>query len=400
MPRLTGSAMANPVNRILRKFGVEMRRVQQVLHGEFVSMKTERLVKGHVLLAYIVEPFLLEGEAVPSQAHTHHTESLLIAEAFLGLGYNVDVIDYRNGAFQPPKSYTFFVSARTFFVEIAARLNADCIKIAHLDTAHFLFNNASAYRRLLELQQRRGVTTQSLRVIEHNFAVEHADYLTMLGNGFTESTYKYAGKPIFPLPVPTPNVYPARYEKDYRRYRKHFLWLGSGGVVHKGLDLVLEVFSELPDYHLTVCGPLDDPGEREFRQAFHRELYETANIKTIGWVDVSSQQFEDITSRCCGLVYPSCSEGQAGSVITCLQASLIPVISYQSGVDVDDFGIILNRCSHEEIRAAVTGLSALPVDELEAMSRKAFDYARNRHSRENYLQEFRKVITAIENPVS
>ena len=383
------------VNNLLQHFGFEIRRVTPALYREFVSLRVDREAKGDVLLAYIVDPFLLKEGELPSASHTHHTESLLIAEAFRSLGYNVDVIDYRNVAFKPEKNYTFFVSARTNFAQIAAQLNHDCIKIAHLDTAHFLFNNAAAYRRLLELQQRRGVTTASMKWIEHNYAPESADYLTVLGNGFTESTYSYSKKPIFRLPVPTPNTCPPCFKKDFNHYKNRFLWLGSKGVVHKGLDLVLDVFSELPDHYLTVCGPLDDPAEREFQRAYYRELYETPNINTVGWVDVSSQQFIDITSKCCALIYPSGSEGQAGAVITCLQASLIPLVSYESGVDVGDFGIILTDSSHAEIKDVIMRISEKPDLELAEMSRGAYECAISNHSKENYLKEFQKVIVKL-----
>lgn len=388
--------MKSPLNRLIRRSGFEIRRVKPDLYGESVSLKTGGAPKGNVLLAYIVEPFLLEDGETPSQAHTHHTESLLIAQVFLDRGYNVDVIDYRNGLFKPGKDYSYFVSARTNFVKLAERLNHSCIKIAHLDTAHFLFNNTMAYRRLLELQQRRGITNSSIRIIEHNYAVESADYLTMLGNEFTRSTYSYAGKPIFPLPVPTPNTYPFSTEKNFSRCKKRFLWLGSGGLVHKGLDLVLEVFSEMPEYHLTVCGPLDNGSEEEFRQAFYHELYETPNIDTVGWVDVSSRKFVDIASSCCALIYPSCSEGQAGSVVTSLQAGIIPLVSYESGVSVNDFGVVLDSCSHAEIRNSIQALSSKSDDELADMSRKAYDYARENHVREKYLQEFDKIVETIE----
>ena len=387
--------MANPINTLLRCFGIEVRRIEPVQYGEFVSLKPQGVAKGNVLLAYIVEPFLLREGEQPSQAHTHHTESLLIAQVFLNLGYNVDVIDYRNESFKPAKPYTFFVSARTNFAALADRLNPDCIKIAHMDTAHFLFNNSAAYRRLLELQQRRGITSTSIKEIEYNYAAEHADYLTVLGNEFTCSTYSYANKPIFPLPVPTPNIYSASPDKDFDRVKNNFLWLGSAGLVHKGLDLVLEVFSGLPDHHLTVCGPLDAPEEREFRQAFYHQLYEMPNIHTVGWVDVSSRQFIDITKSCCALVYPSCSEGQAGSVITCLQASLIPLISYESGVNVEEFGIILTDCSHAEIESAIKRISSKSIQDLEEMSRKAHEYARSNHTEEKYLEDFEKIIVKL-----
>ncbi|MFC1771743.1 glycosyltransferase family 1 protein [Pseudomonadota bacterium] len=383
------------VNNLFQRFGFEIRRFTPALYRDFVSLKAIGPAKGDVLLAYIVDPFLLKEGGLPSSSHTHHMESLLIAEAFRSLGYNVDVIDYRNGVFKPRKNYTFFVSARTHFTRIASQLNHDCIKIAHLDTAHFLFNNAAAYRRLLELQQRRGVTTASLKWIEHNYAPESADYLTVLGNGFTESTYSYSKKQIFRLPVPAPDTCPPCFQKDFSQYKNRFLWLGSSGVVHKGLDLVLDVFSELPDHHLTVCGPLDDPAESEFQRAYHRELYETANIDTVGWVDVSSQKFVDITSKCCALIYPSSSEGQAGAVVTCLQASLIPLVSYESGIDVGDFGIILKGSSHLEIKDVIMKISEKPNAELAEMSRGSYEYAKSNHSKENYRKEFRRVIVEI-----
>jgi glycosyltransferase involved in cell wall biosynthesis len=384
------------INKLLGHLGYEIHHTRPQQYSECVSLKTRKHSKGNALLAYIIEPFLLGDGESPSQSHTHHTESLLIAEALLNSGYNVDVIDYRNRVFKPVKDYMLFISARTNFEKISDRLNRDCIKIAHMDTAHFLFNNSAAYRRALEHQQRKGLTSTSFRCIEHNFAVERADYLTVLGNRFTRGTYNYSNKQIFTLPVPAPNVSFSCSNREFSECRNNFLWLGSGGLVHKGLDLVLEVFSELPDHDLTVCGPLDDPGEREFRQLYFHELYELPNIHTVGWVDVSSNQFSDIASECVALIYPSCSEGQAGSVITCLQAGLIPLVSYESGVDVNEFGMILEGCSHGEIRDAVKSISSRQSHELEEMSRKAYEYVKYSHNKEKYIQEFESIIKSIE----
>ena len=166
--------------------------------------------------------------------------------------------------------------------------------------------------------------------------------------------------------------------------------------MHKGLDLVLEVFRETPACQLTVCGPLDAPSEKGFVQAFHRELYETPNIQAIGWVDVGSEQFERIANSCVALIYPSCSEGQAGSVITCLQAGVIPLISYESGVDVDGFGTILEECSHEQIRKSIMDLVEKSNDELADLSLKAYEYAKQNHSIESYCKAFDQVISQIE----
>lgn len=387
--------MASIYHRLRRALGARNHQSNAPRYQETATVTTQRSSKGWVLLAYIVKPFLLDEGESPSFAHTHHIEALSIAQAFLDLGYNVDVIDYRNREFVPTRHYAFFVSARTNFTTIAKHLNSDCIKIAHLDTAHFLFNNTAAYRRLLALQRRRGISTGSMKEIERNWAPEHADYLTVLGNEFTLGTYRYANKPMFSVPVPTPGTYASPEDKDFKHVRNRFLWLGSGGAVHKGLDLVLEACTELPDHHLTVCGPMDAPKERHFRCSYYHELYETANIHTIGWIDVGSQQFHDIARNCVGLIYPSSSEGQAGAVITCLRAGLIPLISYESGVDVHDFGIILDECTAGHIKETMLDLSNRPASELQKMAVKAWDYARRNHTPEKYIARYRQIIEEI-----
>jgi glycosyltransferase involved in cell wall biosynthesis len=358
-----------------------------------VSLKPHNGNRGNVLLAYILEPFLLKpGEEISNQ-HTHDWESFQIARTFLEFGYAVDAIDYRDFKFIPKKNYSFFISARSYFKEIGEKLNPDCIKIVHLETSHFLFSNASACRRGLNLQQRRGITLNSIRWIHPNWAIEYADIATIKGNQFVVDTYAYAKKPYFQTYNPAVISVPWPEEKQFDSCRKNFLWLGSDGFVHKGLDLVLEAFAEMPDHHLTVCGPIQK--EKVFAQAFHKELYETPNIHTYGWVDISSQNFIDLANQCIGLVYPSCAEANAGSVVNCLQAALIPIISNESGVDVYDFGIILKESSIQEIKEAVMKISALPEEKLKSRARATWEYATKNHSREQFAKNYKNIIQTI-----
>jgi glycosyltransferase involved in cell wall biosynthesis len=216
----------------------------------------------------------------------------------------------------------------------------------------------------------------------------------MLGNEFTANTFKYANKPIYRIPISQPILYDWPENKDFEACRRNFLWFGSGGLVRKGLDLVLEAFADMPDHNLTICGPIQK--ETDFEKVYYKELYQTANIRTIGWTDIGSIEFIEITNRCIGLVYPSSSEGQCGGVVTCLHAGLIPIISYESGVDVDDsFGVILKDCSIDTIKNTVQMISGLPAEKLKIMSRKAWEFARANHTRERFSEEYRKVILKI-----
>jgi glycosyltransferase involved in cell wall biosynthesis len=388
--------MKRIIKEIGFKLGVDIRTYAPNPYNRgCVSLKPSSQSEGDVLLSYLIEPFLMKKDISPESNHTHFGESFQMAHAFLDLGYSVDVIHYLDETFIPSKKYSVFVSARTNFQRIAQQLNEDCVKIAHLDTAHWLFNNCAAYSRCLALQKRKGISLKSYKMVEINYALEHADFATVLGNDFTMGTYSYAGKSLFPLSIPTVLTYPWPHDKNYEACRKNFLWFGSNGLIHKGLDLVLEAFADMPDYHLYVCGPINR--EKDFEAAYSKELYQTPNIHTIGWIDISSPDFIEITKECIGLVYPSCSEGQSGAVATCLQAGLIPIISYESGIDVHDFGVILNDCSPDTIKSAVQNISNLPATKLRQMSRSAWEYARIHHSRDRYANKYKEIISNILN---
>ena len=387
--------MKRLINDVARKFGFEIRRYSPAYHDrKVVSLSPEGESRGNMLMSYIIEPFLVSDESEVSRDHTHDWESLQIARTFLALGYAVDVIDYRNGTFVPEKRYDYFLSARTNLQRIAERLNEDCVKIAHLDTAHWLYNNSMALRRCLQVLKGRRIALKSFRLVDINWAIESADCGTILGNGFTMDTYRYAEKPLYRVPISTCCTYPWPAKKNFDGSRRNFMWFGSSGLVHKGLDLVLETFSEMPDHRLFVCGPIGE--ERAFEKAYHKALYETPNIETVGWVDVAGRRFAELAESCCAIIYPSCSEGGGGCVIQCMHAGLIPVVSRQASVDVDEgFGIVMERLSVGEIEAAVRRLSALPAGELRRMSRGAWRFAREKHTREHFAAAFRKTVLKI-----
>ncbi len=377
-------------SRIIRKLNKSLKEINSP-DRRVISLKAQKPSQGNVLLSYIIEPFLLKPGQPVSNVHQNHWESLQMARIWLELGYSVDVISYKNNTFVPQKDYSFFIDVRRNLQRISPLLNKDCVKIFHIDVAHTLFNSYAELGRLLALQQRRGVTLSPRRFEMPNQGIEQADCAVILGNDWTISTFSYANKPIYRLPSSSELLVSWPEDKDFEACRKRFLWFGSHGLVHKGLDLVLETFTEMPEYHLTICGPIKR--EKDFENAFYKELYQTPNIHTIGWVDLSSPKFIEIMNSCVGAIYASCSEGQSGSVVTCLQGGLIPIISRECGVDVsDDFGVILKNCSIEKIKNSVQRIASIPVQELKQMSRKAWEFARKNHTREKFAQEYRKIV--------
>lgn len=350
---------------------------------------------GKALLAYRLEAFMggWGSSASLISRHTMFMESVMIADVLLALGYEVDVIDFENKTFVPRKNYGILISARKNFQRYADLVGPGCIKIAHLDTSHWMVNNAAALGRCCEVQKSRWASLRSYRLVEENLAIETADCGVLLGDDVSAATYAFSGKRIYQLPVPVCRRYP-KPEKNYAAVRKTFLWLGSRGFVHKGLDLVLEAFAELPDFRLMVCGPIEE--DREFKRAFSEELFCRPNIKTIGWIDVASPEFVALANSCIGMVYSSCAEGQSGAVITGLHVGLIPILSKQAGVAITpEYGIRLHHLSAGEIQERVRELAGLPPARLEEMSLRARSYAQEHHTRANYLARYTDILQEL-----
>ncbi|MCA9422567.1 MAG: glycosyltransferase [Nitrospira sp.] len=387
--RKFGTKVLGLVHRVL---GNMLERFNPSIQNQVVRLNPDGPIRGHVLLSYRIEFFLKNSNQPVTSYHPSWVVTQRMATKFLNFGFVVDVISNQNKGFLPEKDYTFFIDTRMNFERLAPKLNKDCVKVLHVTTAHPYFHNAAEANRLMALQERKHVTVRSRRFmpLQYALAVEYADCLTVPSE-FCIQTFRYANKPFHVVPNPAEFVYPWTEGKNFESCRSQFLWLGSEGMVHKGLDLVLEAFAGMPEYHLTVCGPVAN--EKDFERVYDHELYHTPNIHTFGWIDIGSPEFVNLAARCVGLVYPSCSEGSAGAVITCLHAGLIPIISHESGVDIsNDAGVVLADCSIEAIREAVRQIATASPQELKRRARTAWEFARANHTMENFENQYEKMI--------
>jgi glycosyltransferase involved in cell wall biosynthesis len=367
-------------------------RYNRLLHKDIITLNSTKKSDKNVLLSYITLPFRIKLDNPAFYFHTNLWECLQIAKIWSNYGYNVDIIDWDNSIFLPKKDYSVFIDIHTNMERLAPMLGKNCKKILHITGAHWRFQNDAENKRLLALKDRKGITLQPRRQVPPSFGIEYADCATILGNTFTQKTFTYSGKPLYPIPISTSVQFPFFENKEFYKIRKN-LWFGSSGMVHKGLDLVLDTFSKLPEYHLTICGPVKQ--ESDFEKAYRKELYKTSNIRTLDIINVRTNQFLNIVKENIGLIYPSCSEGGGGSVITCLHGGLIPIISYESSVNTDNFGIILTKCSLDEIRDSIKALSSFSAEELKLMSKRAWQFAQKNHTKEKFSESYDQFVNKM-----
>ena len=378
----------------LRRIGGKIARKLNDPYGQVIHLPAEEEKRGDALVSFWIDPFLLKDGAPMPHSHTAFWESYQIARTWSDLGYETDVIHWTNSDFVPQKSYDVLVDVRLNLERIGPLLADDCLKIQHIETGHYIFHNQAQNERLDALARRRGVRIRPQKLIEVNHAIDHAHAGITAGNEFTISTYAHAGKPIERVSLSAACSFPSPEKKDLEACRRRFLWFGSGGLVHKGLDLVLEAFAGLPEYELVVCGPVVNR-ERDFEEEYARELYDTPNIHSEGWVDIASPRFQKITDSCLGLAYPSCSEAGGGSVITCLHAGVIPLITWETSVDVHDFGVLLQEASVEAVQEAIREVAEMSTGELRDRAMAAWKHARTHHTRDSFAREYRAAAEKI-----
>ena len=107
------------------------------------------------------------------------------------------------------------------------------------------------------------------------------------------------------------------YNKNHLDCRKHFLWLGSTGAVHKGLDLLLDVFSMQDDMVLHIGGL-----EKQDRKTLG--ISKRKNIIEEGLIFIKSETFLKLVDKCSYIILPSCSEACSTSITTGMLLIIMP----------------------------------------------------------------------------
>lgn len=343
--------------------------------------------KGFVLISYFTEPFTFAPWEPFSNLHTMYWECYEIARLFSERGYKCDVIDAKNKKFIPKKPYVVCIDVENNLERFSEYLPKNCKKVFHILISHWEAYNTAEQNRLDRLEQRRGVKLTPRRKMSPTQNAKIADFLEGFGNKTIFDTFAQFKKPIFFIPISTVVQFDFPEKKDWNEACKHFLWVGGGGAVLKGLDLALEAFSTMPDLHLHVCGPIY--AEKDFVEEYKKELEETPNIHVYGRIDVASKQFADIINKCSAIVYPSGGEGSSGAVVQAMHAGLVPIITHETGIQEDSVYIPLVNPTPESVAKAVKDFSTMPAKDIEEFSKRIWNYARKRYTRKTFSDTYK-----------
>lgn len=356
------------------------------------------LLPKRALLTYVAFPFYQSPAELEHASHSNGAQALEIANALNRLGYVVDVVDWQDKTFVPTAAYDAFVGMYENFVRLLPYLSPTTRKIFFATRCHPAYETTADAARETKLEQRRGVRFGAAKLLREIEPEGLVDAVIAIGNDFVQSTFRERGLQVWGIHNPNvPTAAPDLKHKDFDTARRNFLWLGGNGLVHKGLDLVLEAFADLVQ-ELWVCGELQAPAESEFVQCYRRELFHTPTIHSMGWVDIHSAQFRQVTDQCAFVILLSASDAMPTSVLVAMGQGLIPIVSREVGFDTADFGFTIDAGDILEIRRCVDEISQMPLAQCRAMSARAYAAATTRYTYAAFGARIEQILEETLNP--
>ncbi|NLF83430.1 MAG: glycosyltransferase [Candidatus Gastranaerophilales bacterium] len=266
----------------------------------------------------------------------------------------------------------------------------------HITGSYHPFQHNAEMKRIKNLMKRRNAcyapkrTSDKTEIFEESLRI--ADICSLIGNNVTLETYpeKYRNK-IYPITVSSSKLTAIKAEKDYLPAKREFLWFFSYGAVHKGLDLLLEIFAKNPEITLNIVGIVAT--EKDFMQIYENEMTRLPNIKYHGFLKPGSRKFRDIVKNVFCFIAPSASEGISPATSTCMQIGLFPIISKNAGIDLPaGCGIYLNDCAIEEIKEAINEVNRADERDLITQIKTCQQFAFKQYSREQFSKEMTSFI--------
>lgn len=368
-------------------------RVRRRLLGP--GIVRDALRSGHTrraLVLYSVHPFRVRETTLPHQNVWQVGE---LARALDELGLAVDVVDHdehRRRLLRPPYELVLDLHPRDPALYDGS-LASGARTIAYITGNDPAFSNPAELERLRDLEQRRGARLMPRRQVPlfPKRRLESFDAFFHFGGHSTLETYRgFRLPPQYRMPN---NGYDDVEPTDPgRRDPRRFLFLAGTGQVHKGLDLLLELFAAAPALELFVCSPF--AAERDFARAYEHELGHRPNIRVVGFVDVRSRSFRDLQAGCGTMLLPSCSEAESSNVTVALSYGLPCAVGPHCGFDDPEVEVLAD-CRPETLERFVWVRSAEPRAALARRAQESLALMHRRFRPRHFAAAVRTALRAV-----
>lgn len=379
------------IKKICRRCNVQFRKIDPRRSENIVlGINRNYLVdQKKVLVSYLDynrTAYALQHENV----HTNLQEMMQIIRVLIEMDFCIDVCACNNPdvALEMPTDYYDYILGFGDMFRLAKLYNPKAYCIMYMTENPYDISQKGEQERIDYFYERYGKKIGFVRtgVFYLKDDEQLADAVICLGEKryFRNDIVKRVYPSAFKNPQYTEN-------KCNRRCTTNFMVFGVKGFVHKGNDLLVEVFAQHPEWKLYMCG-------REIEAECRRlGIQLPSNVINCGFIDVASEQFMDLASICPFVLLPSCSEGMSTSLLTCMRHGQIPVTMRGTGMDeLQEYCEFFDDYHLDSIEKKLESLSGMGNEQVQKYSDKIYEYA----NQEFTLQKFSSNIRdAIENLV-
>jgi glycosyltransferase involved in cell wall biosynthesis len=384
------------INIVLHKFGLSVLILKDanqnnLLLNVFNSTSTKK-----VLLSYISAAFINDKKI--NNHHTNFYTSYVFAETLHNLGYAVDVVNWTEKFTGDFIKYDAVIGLGETVEEALLYKNPATKVIFFATGCNPFFSNQVTVKRILDFYTKhKKYLMESSRFVYKDWPLQHqaADWIILHGDTFARSTYRNENISNIKAPVFIKNQVTNK-EKDWTSKKNNYLWFGSTGAIHKGLDLLIDAFKHFEDVNLHICGNIES--EKRFYEHYKDIIETNKHINYYGYIDIESEMFDSILLKCGFIIFPSASEGNSPSVITCMaNGGLIPIVTKSTDVNIADYGIEIKELSINSVTEAINLSKQFTTQEIINQSNKILEYTGKYHSFDYFKQDIKIQLLKILN---
>lgn len=350
-----------------------------------------------VLIVYLVSAFNKKKNI----SHSNLTECRTFAEIFKEMGYNIDVINL-NSTKKIKKQYDVVLGMDVALEKSFFNKKNSTKHIFYATGACPIYSNMISTKKARDFYYKNKILPlNSIRKIEYtqDFQIFLSDSVIVLGNDFVKNTYlqyddekqRYKNLDAFYFDIINPDI----SKKDFRKARRNFIWFGSLGALHKGLDVVIDYFLEHPEYNLYICGL--NTSEKNFLDFYMSKINNKNNIHLYGFLKIGSIEFNNLVNNCAFALYPSLSEGGSPALLNIIaNGGIIPIHSKQSGIDFGkEISFELDENTSIAIGEVISKIEMIPDKNIKNMAIECTNYVRSHFTYEKYKNNLKDIIENI-----
>lgn len=323
---------------------------------------------------------------------TQPLEILSIVKVLTDLDYAIDIVNCNDLNALPiiaSKEYDLIFGFGEVFYQLTLKY-PNAMSIIYMTEHHPDFADREEKKRIAYFYERHKRKARIVRsgnyYKSHYFNQLYTHVITMSEVDPFLKDYKTPFT-IYPTGVVNDNF--VFHQKNHSTTKKQFLWLGSFGAVHKGLDLLLDVFENREDIVLHIAG-LSEEDEKLLSPK------KRVNIINHGYINIKTKTFLEVIEKCSFIVLPSCSEGFSTAITTGMLHGLIPIVMKDTGFNrLGHNVILLNDYKVPYLDTRLTEISTMSSKDIANYGESVFNFARENFSNTVFEFNFEKIMNTV-----